>query len=207
MNYTSNQFIIDCDFKANQKSLIDKSVNSLKEKIDEKSEQIISDYIKMSVNAKNVVERAQRESFQLYCNRMIKKLSEKSYYKQKEFESISDEITREAIKQNEIILQSIKTNFDFKFFLHITENNSNSIKKRIQTEKQSLEKRNNKNASNFSTIAIYFGRNNIFAVNYENEIKYILDKNENKSRPNCIAISDEILFGYEAKNFIQEFEK
>jgi hypothetical protein len=69
----------------------------------------------------------------------------------------------------------------------------------ISAERVIFEKENDKNAPKVSTIAIYFGRRYILAANYDKEIQFILGKDKSKLRPNSIAFSDKILFGYEAK--------
>ncbi len=201
LEYSLDKMITNFDFKEYQKNLKDKYVNELTNKIKQNYNNISSEYSEKVIKAKKVLLETKNEAILKYCTDMRNALSAKPHFKPNEFESLNSRISCDAIKVNEEALQCLKYDFNYKFYNSLVSENSTEINRKISAERDKFAKENNKNAPKVSTIAIHFGRQYLLAANYEKELEFILDIHKRKLRPNSIAFSDEILFGYEAKEY------
>jgi hypothetical protein len=82
-----------------------------------------------------------------------------------------------------------------------------SIRKCISNEKDKFKSKNERKTPLISCLAIFLGKQYLIAVTYRNGVKIILDKFDQKLRPNSISFGNEILFGSEAHNQCQEFRE
>ena len=208
LNYTieSVEVIFDLKPQQNQVSLLFGEQNS-DSRIEEDFKKKSSEYSRKSTENKSVIESARRDSITLYINQMNKSLSQKISFKVKEFESIEFFANREeALNHNKQRMSSLKNNLGGKFFGIILKENQDHILDAIKSNEQIFFKKyveKETNQTNSSSFAVYFSRYHLFGAIFDQHFQPIMDREGNRCRNNCIAISDEILFGYEATNHIQ----
>ena len=206
LNYTIGSVEVIFDLKPQQNQLISDLKKELRFKIEEDFKKNLLEYSQKSTENKNVIQRARRDSISLYINQMTKSLSQKTSFKVKEFESLSSANREEALNHNLQRLSSLKNDLNIEFFNFILRENQDHISDKIKDDEQIfLEKYVEKetNQSNCSSFAVYFSRYYLFGGIFDQHFQLVLNREGNRCRNNCIAISDEILFGKEAMNYIQ----
>ena len=212
LDYTINTVNTVSDFKSYQITSVKAMNDKLKSEISAKFAQKYSAYSKKTVFCKNLLERAQRESMAIYLTGIEESLSKMSSIKPKEMNAICSTYKEEAIKNMKKNLQTNISSMDFNkfFFDSILNANIDEFVNKIQKYEQKYRNQfneNQSNDSNSSSFAIHFGGQFLFAGVYDTEFRPVLDKTSQTFRPNCIAFSDKILFGYEAINQIRSTDK
>jgi len=130
-------------------------------------------------------------------------LSENLHLKSNEFYDFHHEISRKALEILNSSSDYFEQKFDTEFAKKITSDTRLLIRNKINQNKIDFEKQNKRNTTEGVTLAIYLGQKFITTAIYQNELQIISDKFDQKLRPNLITIENGILFGSEAKNYLE----
>ena len=213
LNYTINSVYSVCDIKSDQKDVDERMQTELRQKFSE----IDSKYLRKTSEIKSLIEKARRDSIRLYSERMSEFMSKNSSRNRREVETMSATFKSDALQNNAKILNAIKSDVNTELFDHLLEENIKAVELKMDYDEQVFLKKcpqeepkieEEKKLSVDSSLALHFGRLYLFAGVFDG-IKFspVLNDNQNSFRPNCIAISDQILCGYEAKEFWDNYQQ
>jgi molecular chaperone DnaK (HSP70) len=134
---------------------------------------------------------------------MNAKLTETSHLNANEFTDFHHKISKKAMELFNNSTQYFKQQFDDEFAKKLILETRSTIRNNIDREKNHFERQNRDNSAKGVTLAVYLGQQYITAAIYRNEMLIISDKFGQKLRPNSIAIENGIIFGSEAKNYLE----
>jgi molecular chaperone DnaK (HSP70) len=172
-------------------------------KVEESYDQLIARYQEKFDKITNLLTKAKTEAVKKYCSEMSSRLSVKAYFKNNEFNDIHYKSSRIGFEIFDSMTEFVRKEFNTESSNKIVLESHSEIRRKITTKKDYYKSLNDKNAPKTSTFAVYFGHQYISAATYDKKVDVVLDKSGRKLRPNSIAIGDEILYGFEAKDYYE----
>jgi hypothetical protein len=203
LDYTSDALKKSCDFNEDQNYLTESCEEGFKMKVEESYDQLIARYQENFDKITNLLTKAKTEALKKYCSEMSSRLSVKAYFKNNEFNDIHYKSSRIGFEIFDSMTEFVRKEFDTESANKIVLESHSEIRRKITAKKDYFKSLIDKNAPKTSTIAIYFGHQYISAATYDNKVEVVLDKSGRKLRPNSISIGDEILYGFEAKEYYE----
>jgi molecular chaperone DnaK (HSP70) len=203
LSHTKKSLFEACNFNKDQSILIAKCNSDVEMRVKGLRESMLLKYQQKFDAAIKQLDKIKSKSIRAYCNAMETKLSDSHPLKKKEFEDFHYETLKKA---SEIVNKSayfFEQEFDVKFAKSLLLDTNSQIRDNINLEKIEFAKENKKNCSKGATLAIYLGQQFITAAVYRNGVQIIVDKYGRKNRPNSLALENGLLFGSEAKNYLE----
>jgi molecular chaperone DnaK (HSP70) len=200
LDFTITVMIDSCHFNEYQSYLVDYCKQELRLKVENIYQLKTDEYKKRIERVMIFITNARKDAIQRYCNEMKAKLSLKTYLKSNEFLELHHKCSKKAIETFIESTQTLKQDFDPEFLNKTLLESKSLIRKSISREKDNFKLKNERNTPLISSLAIFLGKQYLIAATYRNGVEIILDKFEQKLRPNSISFGNDILFGTEAHN-------
>ena len=184
--------------KSDEKT-IDRRIRS---EIIPKFKEFNANYLKNCSKVKSIVERARKESIRLYSDKMNDLSSKNSSRGRPLLQYKSSTFRSDALIIDMKIINIIKSYVKKDLFDSLYEENRKAIESKITSAEQVFLSKSTQFVPNIavkssesydSPLAVYFGRQSLSAGVFNNEFRAIFNSYGTQIRPNCIAISDQIL--------------